>query len=183
MLAKLIEDNYKQILVCATNITRRKDRHQAKALINEAYITASSKDLTGKEEHFVKWFTKMMHFIYIDKNTKYNKGERLSEIHLEYDPGNEDWKEIELVLDTNDETIDTIINLSHLGKDKAIKYTELMQFKNSLPPHEKEIFSLHFEQGLSSRSIAKLMKFETGYEMNYVRYNEMINKVKAKIYG
>lgn len=184
MLAKLVEDNYKQILDNAINITRRKNYQQAKALINEAYLTLSEKDLTTKKEFFVEYYTATMYNLYIGERSSYNKNERVSTIPIEYEQVNDDWKQIEILLDeANEATIEAICNLSHLGKEKAIKYVELMQFKDRLAPHLKEIFSLHFEQGLSSRKIAEVMESETGYKMEFKSYNRMINEVKQKLNG
>ena len=182
MLSKLVEDNYKQLLINAKHITRRNPRHQAEALISEAYLTLSNKDIT--EEGFIKVFTKTMHNLYIGERSTYNKAEKLSPLHLTYDNGNDDWKQIELVLDNvSDGTRELINELSHLKEQDAVDYVELMCFKQSLPPHLKEIFSLYYEQGMGAIRIARLMEEETGYKMSYMGYHRMIVELKEKLYG
>jgi RNA polymerase sigma factor (sigma-70 family) len=184
MLAQLVERNYKNILPVAKRITGRDCYRQATALISETYLTVSEKNKEYKsDEHFVKSFSKTMYFLFKGKRSTYNKAEGLSKVHLEYDPGNEDWKEIEIILDGNEQTKDLVMNLSHLKTEDAIEYVKLMQFKEQLPPHEKEIFCLHFENRMSGREIARLMETETGFKMSYVRYNEMIKGIKNKLNG
>lgn len=184
MLSELVKHNYNEILLRAIRITRRRNRRQAEALINEAYLTLSGKDeVPDDNQRFIEHFAKTMKFLYIGGRSSYNKAEKPSPNYLEYDPGNDDWKDIELMTEgINDQTKDAILNLSHLTYDKALKYSDLMQFKNILPPHEKEIFDLHFEKGLSCRDIVKLMEIETGWKMGKTRINEMIQEVKRKIY-
>jgi len=201
MLSKLVEDNYKQLLINAKHITRRNPRHQAEALISEAYLTLSNKEVA--EEGFIKVFTKTMHLLYIGERSTYNKSERLSKIHLLdgeggrrgtssgnngsslfRETGNDDWKKIELVLDDVNESTRNLINeLSHLKEQDAVDYVELMCFKQSLPPHLKEIFSLYYEQGMGAIRIARLMEEETGYKMSYMGYHRMIVELKEKLYG
>lgn len=181
MLNKLIEDNYDNILIHANRITRKRNRHQSKALINETYLMLSEKELTPEQASSIKYFVKTMFYMYRGERSRYSKAERVNSIYLDYDPGNEDWTSIELILDENEDTKDEIVNLSHLGKEKAIKYVELMQLKETLPPHEKEIFSLHFEHEQSSRDIAKKVSSETGWDISHMTYNKLINQVKDKI--
>jgi DNA-directed RNA polymerase specialized sigma24 family protein len=182
MLSKLVEDNYKQLLINAKHITRRNPRHQAEALISEAYIKLANKEV--KEEGFVKVFTKTMHYLYIGTRSTFNKAEKLSPLHLTFDNGNDDWKQIELVLDNvSDGTRELINELSHLKEQDAVDYVDLMCFKHQLPPHLKEIFSLHYEQGLGCRKIAQLMEEETGYKMSYMGYHRMIMELNNKLYG
>lgn len=185
MLNELLENNYKEILKAAVNITRRRDRHQAKALINETFLKVFEKDnYPTNNTEFIGHYVKTMYFLYKGERSSYNKAETSKHITLEFDPGNEDWKHIELDAENiNKETKDTMLAASNLTTDKAIRYVKILEIKDSLPPHEKEIFSLHYEQGLSSRQIALHMEKETGWKMSYVRFNEMINKVKAKLNG
>jgi RNA polymerase sigma factor (sigma-70 family) len=183
MISQLLNNNYKEILKAAKNITRRRNYQQAPALINETYLFLHDKETPKINNEFVKYFTKTMHYLYIGERSTYNKAEKLSKVYLEYDPGNDDWKDIEVNIEINKETLDTLLNLSHLKNTDAIKYANVMQLKETLPPHEREIFELHFDKGLSGRQIAKIMELETGWKMSYVRYNEMIKKVKLKLNG
>ena len=184
MLNKLVIDNYKELKEAANNITRRRDRNQSNELINETYLTLFNKVVPETNAIFVKWFTKSMKYIYIDKYSSFRKATDQKESSLTYDTGNSDWKDIELGAEQiNEKTKGIITGLSHLTNDKALKYVELLEFKESLPPHERELFELHFEKGLSGRKISKLMEKETGFKMSYVRYNEMIKVIKNKIDG
>ena len=185
MLSELLENNYKVILKAARNITQRRGQHQAPALINETYLKVFEKnDYPTDDKNFIGHYVKTMHYLYLGKRSSYNKAEHKEHIPLVYDPGNEDWKLIEIEAEgTNKETKDTMLAVSNLTTDKAIRYVGVMEIKESLPPHEKEIFDLHFEKGMSSRQIAKHMEVETGWKMSYARFNEMINKVKSKLNG
>ena len=182
MLSKLVENNYKNILECANLITRRRNPHHSKDLINETYLLMDSLEYPKQDVDFVKFFVKSMHFLYIGERSSFNKKFKVKDQELKFDVRDTDLLDID-VEQTNEETIEAIKHLSHLTKEDVILYTSLMIFKEQLPPHERELFELRFENGLSSREIADLMEKETGYKMSYVRYNEMINKIKYKIHG
>ena len=184
MLSKLVEDNYKDILLAATRITRRTNVKQNKALINETYLALHGKKIPTDNIGFLMYFNRTMKIIHIDQRSTYNKHEKVNSVEHIYEQINEEWKEIEIQTEqTNESTKELIKELSYLSEEKAVQYLEVMDFKKGLPPNEREIFDLHYEKGLSSREIAKLMEEETGWKMSYVRYNEMINKVKKKLHG
>lgn len=183
MLSKLLENNYKEILVIAKRITQRNPRKEAKELISEVYLFIHEKDMNFKnDKEFIFYFAKVMKFMYIGIRSNYNKNTKLSNCHLEYDPGNDDWKQIEIDAEgINQETKDMMSELSHLSIRDVTKYAELMDFKRTLPPHEKQLFEWYFEGGYSTRFISNILEKETGWGMSYVRFNEMINVLKSKI--
>jgi hypothetical protein len=71
--------------------------------------------------------------------------------------------------------------LTHLTEPKVKKLIRVHEFKETLPPHLKTIFEFYYESGMSSRQIAELMEKETGYKMDFRRYNDMINEIKEKL--
>lgn len=182
MLSKLMQDNYKEIQKAAVLITRRMGTSPHE-LINESYLTLSTKDYPKDNEGFVKYVTQIMKYQSMSPRSSFNKANRIG-IEVKFEPINEEYKDIELIIDDVSEyTKETIEGLSHLTKEKINKYIQALEFKESLAPHEKTLFELHFEDGLSSRKIAEWMSKEFGiFEGgSYVRYNEMINQIKTKL--
>ena len=184
MFSELVKNNYNEILLAAKKITRRRDYRQARELINQTYIYLHKIDLPKDNKGFISVFVDRMNIEYKGTKSSFNKVVSIKEASLTYDPGSEDWKQIEIDCEgLNEETKDKLTALSHLDKEDARGYVKLMEFKESLPPHERELFSLHFEQKMSSRQIAERMEKDTGWKMSYVRYNEMINNIKRKLHG
>lgn len=90
-------------------------------------------------------------------------------------------KEIEIQTEgTNDFTKELIEISSNLGKEKTLKYIELVEFKRTLPSHEAILFELYFEKQMSTREIAT--EYSMGpNKINYQSINKMINIIKQKI--
>jgi len=185
MYQRMVEINYKDIKLCAQRITQRNPRRDSEELINETYIWLSDKWTPEDKEEFLKYFVKTMKLLYIGERSPYGKAVRMKETYLEYDPGNSDWKKIEEIYfdEINEQTKETLNNLSHLTQDKAIKYADVMMFKNRLSPHEKELFELHFVEGVSARQIAKDISKDLGYKTSYQNFVRMINEIKKKANG
>jgi RNA polymerase sigma factor (sigma-70 family) len=185
MLNELVQNNYNEILTAAINITRRRNRHQAKALINETYLKLFEKNEYPKEnQDFVKVYVKTMHYLYMGERSTYNKAETSKHITLEYDPGSEDWRDIEVNAEgVNEETKDTMLAASNLTTDKAVRYIKVLECKDQLAPHERELFTLHFELGMGSRKIAKQLSTSFGWKTGHTNINKMINKIKEKLNG
>jgi hypothetical protein len=185
MFAKMLTDNYQQIYVAAKRITQRNNQRNPKELISETYLVLEPKGIVPNNNiEFVMYFSKAMKYVYLGERSEYNKGVKPSDHFIEYDYGNDDWKQIELQAETTDtNTKDLIDNISHLTKEKAFKYIDLMYSKQTLSPSESELFKLHFEHGLSSRDIAKLLEEETGWKLSYGTFNRLINTMKTKLNG
>ena len=182
MISTLLNNNYSDILSVARNITRRKGVHRAKDLITSTYIRIHNKEVPTNDKEFIKFFCKCMYLDHLCKWSEFNKLFETKDSVLEYDPGNEDWKNIEINAEyTSLDNQDGISELSHLNKEKAIKYSEVMIFKYNLPPHEQELFTLYFEEGLSGAAISTIIENETGYKTNSKRFDRMIRVIKNKI--
>jgi DNA-directed RNA polymerase specialized sigma subunit len=81
---------------------------------------------------------------------------------------------------TDTETKDTLNGLSHLSIFDQETYIKVLEFKSLLPGFERELFDLYFEEGMSSRDIAKEL-CKSGFDIGYQTVNKLINQLKAKI--
>ena len=80
----------------------------------------------------------------------------------------------------NDFTRELIEISSNLGRDKTLRYIELVDFKRTLPAHELILFELYFEKEMSTRQIAKEYSMECN-EINYQSINRLVNVIKSKL--
>lgn len=67
-----------------------------------------------------------------------------------------------------------------MKKDRVLKYISVLEFKNSLPLHERYIFDLYYNNRMSSRKIAEALSKED-YPIHFKSINSMVNSIKAKI--
>lgn len=121
---------------------------------------------------------------------KLNGGWRNKKVRVSTDPESRDDEEIidgdalrdmELGAESvSDRTKEFIAEITYLSTKQALKLTEVLEFKRSLPRHEEILFELYFEKELSTRRIAELYSDETN-TMNYQSVNKMVNIIKSKI--
>lgn len=178
MLSDLLNRNYKQIKVCARKISGNK----ADDVINETYLTLSNKKPPVNDFEFVKWFTKTMDNNYKLRNSDFNKRYRSKELVCEEVP--EQIENIDLDIfaeEINEETKELIEVASYMRRDRALLYLDVLDFKNTLPLHEKYLFEVYFEHGLSTREISEMESKLSGYDFGYQRVNQMVNEIKKKI--
>lgn len=181
MLNELFEYNYVRIRQAAKNIVR-KSGQEADQLINETFLNiAEKKDYPKDKDIFFYYYLKFMRYMNIGERSQYSKCLDSKHLEIKIDPSDDSWESIEMGAEQiNEETKDLLLNLTHLNKDKAVRYAKVMEVKETLAPHEAEIYDLHFDKGLSSRKIAELLETESGWKTSYVRINEFINQVKGK---
>lgn len=161
----------------------------------------------SENDDFVKWFSKTMKNYFVWPNSEFNKTYKQEAISIDqqfrvdnnilgddriskqtssnrYDESiiDEDaLRDIEIQVEqANDFTKELIEISSSLGKQKTLKYIELVEFKRSLELHERELFIMYFEHGLSTRKIAQMYSM-TENIMNYQSVNIMVNQIKSKI--
>jgi len=186
VIGKFLENNYKEVLICAKRIVRRMN-YNAEELISETYLEVHEKNpYLTTDRDFVKWFTWSMKLSAMSKRSNFNKSQRLCGVELQFDPGNEDWQNIYTEIDASGKsegTKELMIELSHLTKDKAIQYVEVMEYKDSLAPWDRELFELNIEKGLSGRKIVKIKEMESGTKMSYKTYNNRIKQIKKGLNG
>jgi len=162
MLAFLLTETYPQIYINAKNIAKKPAI--AKELINVTYIhiQQKNKEIPQTPEEFIKYYTKYMHFMFIGKYSEMNTF-RLSQ----YIEG---------------EIVDVSENFNpSVQKEEDEQIKKIAIFKKSLFPHEKELFELVIEKGVSVRKIAKLLSKETGYDISHVLIFRLVTQLKQKI--
>lgn len=208
-LAKLFTNNYDYLNTVAKRITRSRDQRMAPDLLNSTYLVMHEKGCPEfkTDEDFIKWFCKCMKNYFQWPNSDFNRyyKEDAVSIDCQFRVNNEvlgddriseqkasnrideaivdqgALRDIELYVEqANDFTKELIEISSSLGKNKTLKYIELVEFKQGLPPHESILFELYFEKELSTRKIADLYSIE-GNVMNYQSVNLMVNAIKSKI--
>jgi RNA polymerase sigma factor (sigma-70 family) len=183
----LVNKHYKYLLKVAKRITRRKDVWLAEDLIHETYlhIYENEKFVPLDDIGFISFFCKYMLFMFIGERSSFNKATKIH-TDIEYTnvqiEDNEVLSDLELYVEgTNEATKEMLKELTHLTEPKVKKLIRVHEFKETLPPHLKTIFEFYYESGMSSRQIAELMEKETGYKMDFRRYNDMINEIKEKL--
>lgn len=185
MLDVLIQNNYKQIKTVARNICNTKRGYKCDDLINEAYLIARRKEVPTDNLEFVKYYSRIMKLLFIGNRSAFNKIYSGVEVEIpeHYQPTDNDaLNEIYMACEgTNEASKELIEELSHLTKEKVNKYIDLLEFKSTLSPWDKEIFEQHFEHGMSSRDIATGLEVLCGYETNYQRINILINELKERL--
>lgn len=183
-MVELFNRNYKDILLRAKRITQRDNRRLAPDLINETYIVLHDKQTKHPtvDFEFIKWYAKCMKNYYVWQNSTFNKHNRvkdsveLNESHLI------DTTDLDLeIAFTTEETKELISISSGMKQDRLLTYLQVIEFKETLPLHERYIFELYFENGLSARAMAEQLTKETGYVYNWQRLNVMVNSIKTKI--
>lgn len=195
-LSELFTYNYTYLNTVAKRITRCKNVHMAADLLNDTYLVIHEKQEAGlkvpeNNDEFVKWFSKCMSNYFKWPNSSFNKLFNSKEsltIDNGYFQRNDErlidqdaLRDIEiLVEDTNDFTKELFEISSSMGAIKTLKYIELVEFKRTLPSHEKILFELYYEKELSTRDIATLYSSPV-HKMNYQSVNNMVNKIKDKI--
>lgn len=183
MISNLLSDNYNEIEVVAKRITGN-HRSTAHEIINQTFIELSKKECPDNKHEFVKWFSRSMAMSYKCKNSAYNYS-KTKETLLDYSPeiiDTDSLNEIEIGIESINQATKELIEVSSsMRKDRVITYINILELKKSLPPHEKYLFELYFENGLSTRDIAKQESEISGYNIGYQRINNMINVIKAKI--
>lgn len=132
----------------------------------KVFVSQMKREFTGKRNGMDK--------LYSSKDSEIYEGRQIKD----YESMNDIYLNCE---QTNEATRDVIDLFSHLGREDILNYIRLSDFRESLPGWDKEIFDCYFEKGMSSRDIAKGLVDFAGYETNYQRINELINKVKDKI--
>lgn len=184
---QLVNKHYKYLLTVAKRITRRKDVGLAEDLIHETYlhIFENEKIYPKDDTGFIMYFVRYMKLQFLGERSTFNKAMKLtsdienSEIQIQ---DNEALSDLELYVEgTNEATKEMLKELTHLTEPKVKKLIRVHEFKETLPPHLKTIFEFYYESGMSSRQIAELMEKETGYKMDFRRYNDMINEIKEKL--
>jgi len=157
VLDSLIASNYLYLTVIAKGIT--KNESEAKDLVSETYLKLAEKGskIPQDTDEFQKFFTTCMKNFYLDelrkKKRKSTTIEDTDEITIEVEDCDlSDWK----------------------------KFIEIESFKALLPMHQEILFELHFENGLSSRKIAKLLQ-QTGYDVSHNSMNLLIRPIRNKI--
>lgn len=184
---QLVNKHYKYLLTVAKRITRKKDVQLAEDLIHETYlhIYENEKICPTDDIGFIMFYSRYMKLQFLGDRSTFNKAMSLgvdidhSDIHIE---DNEALNDLELYVEgTNEATKEMLKELTHLTESKVKKLIKVYDFKDTLPPHLKTIFEFYYENGMSSRQIAELMENETGYKMDFRRYNDMINEIKKRI--
>jgi len=186
VIAELLTNNYKEILTCARRIIRRRDYTLAEELISETYLALHEKEVPNTGLEFIKYFVTSMKLMTMSPRTSFNKIQRPSGVPLEYDLGNDDYKQIFTDIDAigkSESTKELMTELSHLTKENAIKYVEVMEYKDTLAPWDRELFEMNIEKGLSGRKIVKLKELESGTKMSYKTYNNRIKQIKKGFNG
>jgi len=186
MLSILLTKNHKYIKECARNICRRKDERMADDLISEVYLKVNKfETLPTKDDEFIKVFVTNMKYEFIGRRSKFNKLYTPKELELAEGIQIADTdSDIELYIQceqTNESTKALINELSHLKEEQAQSYINVMEFKDSLPGWEKEVFEGYFELDKSGRLIARESSERYGYNMSKQRVQKLINIVKHKL--
>lgn len=199
-LQTLVSNNYEYLNTVAKRIVRSRNYSMADDLLSETYKNMAEKQtpFPCNDQEFVKWFSKCMKNYFSWPNSSFNKiffsKEYLTldkEAECNYEDNNLKYSndiadhdalsEIELsVEETNEITREIIEISSSLGKTKTLQYLEVIEFKRTLFDHEKILFELYYENGLSTRDIAALSSTEQ-YKINYQSINTMVNQIKEKI--
>lgn len=184
---KLVNKHYKYLLIVAKRITSKKDIYLAEDLIHETFLSIyeNEKIVPTDDTGFIMYFVRYMKLQFLGERSTFNKAMKLtsdiehSEIQIH---DNEALNDLELYVEgTNEATKEMLKELTHLTESKVKKLIKVYDFKDTLPPHLKTIFEFYYENGMSSRQIAELMEQETGYKMDFRRYNDMINEIKEKL--
>lgn len=187
MLNKLLTDNYKEILIAAKRITRKRDVKLAPVLINETFLHIAEEKKTYPTDNigFVMYYSRYMKLMFLGERSRFSKAERFKELEIieVYEPEDETaLNEMDLNSEEiNEATRDVLDNLSHLRISRLNRYMDVVEFEHSLPSHLKDIFDMHYRHGMSSRDIARNMEIWSGYKMDYRFYNGLINEVKQLI--
>lgn len=185
MLANLFSENHKEIYKVAKRITNRRDYKLAGDLVNETYLHLNIKQVPvpPNGDEFIKWFCKTMKNLYIWPNSNFNKSFKIQAIDNEIDIiDSSAFNQINIsVEETNEATKELISVSSSMPKDRMLKYIHLLEFKNSLPLHERYLFEIYYEKGLSCRDISKMESQISGQEINYQSINIMVNSIKKKL--
>lgn len=186
MLANLYRENHKELHKIAQRITRRKNINLANELINETYIELVRKEKIAPKNQleFIKWFSKAMKNIYIWRDSGFNKAIRIQaaeNFELEL-IDNEALKDIDFSVEKTNEATKELMQISSgMAKDRALRYIQVLEFKSRLPLHERYLFEIYFERGLSCRKISELEKQISGENIDYQVINIMVNSIKNKI--
>lgn len=159
ILTQLLNDNYSDLNKVAFRITG--NGMEANDLLTETYLNLHDKKVNVPEikNEFIKFFSKCMSNRFKWPNSSFNK-----------------LKPKEILLE-NVEYIETE------GKEpcKECMFNEIDIFKNLLPPHEKSLFELHFEDRIPCRMIAKELSIEYKYAVNPRSIERLILPIKKKI--
>lgn len=132
-----------------------------------------------------KEFLTLDNDFYLMDNAKSNQQKYLdsfySNKHSELVIDEDALKNIEINAEqTNDFTKELFEISSSMGREKTLKYIEVIEFKRSLPPHENILFDLYFEKELSTRGISSMYSDQVN-KLSRISVNRMINKIKTKI--
>jgi len=182
VLSELVKNNYKEILDAAKNITRRNNYQYAKDLINDAYILISEKNYPKDNQGFIQFYTTVMYNMNRGERSSFRKAIKPLGVELKIDVPSNDHKSIETLAEiTNENTKELINELSHLTREKAIKFSAALEFKDSLSPHQRTLFEYCYEQELSVRDIADKMEIDHGQKMSHMRIWRMVNEIKSEL--
>lgn len=164
--------NYKELLIVANRITRRKNRNLSTELISETYLQLIIKEYPLDNLEFVKWFSKSMRSLYVWENSPFNNIYRL-DVENKLLRQNQYRKPNDIITPRHA----CLDNLTNEDVKKELDPNIISIFKKSLPLHERYTFELYYEHNLSTRQISK----ELNYEITYLTINEFVNNIKTKI--
>lgn len=137
------------------------DRIKATDLVTVTYmnIKEAKNPVPCNQFEFIKYFSKCMNNEYKWIRSNYNQQSKSKELLIE----------LEYKTPTVSEPC------------RQCMWGEVEQFKITLPPHEKELFELYFEQGCSGYYIADELSKEFGCKVTRKSIDRMIAPIKEKI--
>lgn len=155
----MIEQNYNYLCIVGTRITGNADL--GKDLLTETYLVLTDKkvDFPTDDMGFIKFFSKCMSNFFRWPNSSFNQNFKI--------PDRLTIKEQEET-ETEEPNDDTLID-------------EVTDFKGNLPPHQKVLFELYFEKGMSARRIAELLEIQTGFSIHEKSMQKLIKPIKTNL--
>lgn len=207
-LGQLFANNSEYLTTVAKRITRHKNVKMAPDLVSETYLNLHDKDTVFPQdnEEFVKWFSKCMKNYFSWGNSSFNtlyqpkesltidsqfrtetKGVKYLAEQTKCDRFDElivdecAMRNIEIQVEqTNSFTKELLEISTSIGKNKTLKYLEVIEFKRSLPAHEATLFDLYFKHNLSTRDISEM--YSDGVNnLSRISVNNMVNVIKSKL--
>lgn len=154
MINRLIERNHSYL----TKVAKRIAPKHYHDLLTDTYLNLTTANIPEQNEEFIKYFSRCMSNNYRNQNSSFNKNFVIKEINCNFA---------------------VIQDVEEVCKDDI--YSELIDFKNSLPTHEEILFELHFEHELSYADIAKHLTAKSGYEITISSMFKLIKPIREKL--
>lgn len=157
-LDEFIKDNYKHLLQVAKRIAKK----EAEDLLSSTYLSIFDKkdfELPSNNEEAIKYFVACLNNNYKFYKSSFNAEKRGKD----------------LLVDS------TFFEVVEIANENEITPSEVERFKETLPEHEQILFELHYECGVSIKSIAEEFK-QISMDENVVRKlkKPIQNKIKDK---